>query len=122
MFQSRGPPHCVVIQTGGAAVWQNEEMDPAKLQRWLYNSEGLQLLEEQETANMGDAQTLYEFLAFADANYPAQKVAVTFWNHGGGSVNGAAFDELYGCDSLDLAEMYQAACRPGESRAGTGGL
>ena len=108
MFQSRGPPHCVVIQTGGAAVWQNEEMDPAKLQRWLYNSEGLQLLEEQETANMGDAQTLYEFLAFADANYPAQKVAVTFWNHGGGSVNGAAFDELYGCDSLDLAEMYQA--------------
>ncbi|MGN0168344.1 MAG: clostripain-related cysteine peptidase [Acetatifactor sp.] len=98
----------VVIQTGGAAVWQNEYMDPAKLQRWLYNSEGLQLLEEQETANMGDAQTLYDFLAFADANYPAEKVAVTFWNHGGGSVNGAAFDEIHNLDSLDLAEMYQA--------------
>lgn len=98
----------VVIQTGGAAVWQNEYMDPAKLQRWLYNSEGLQLLEEQETANMGDAQTLYDFLAFANANYPADKVAVTFWNHGGGSVSGAAFDEIHGLDSLDLAEMYQA--------------
>ena len=98
----------VVIQTGGAAVWQNEHMDPSKLQRWLYNSEGLQLLEEQETANMGDAQTLYEFLSFADENYPADKVAVTFWNHGGGSVAGAAFDELHGLDSLDLSEMYQA--------------
>lgn len=98
----------VVIQTGGAAVWQNEYMDPAKLQRWLFNSEGLQLLEEQETANMGDAQTLYEFLDFANANYPADKVAVTFWNHGGGSVDGAAFDEIHGLDSLDLVEMYQA--------------
>lgn len=98
----------VVIQTGGAAVWQNDQMDPEKLQRWLYNSEGLQLIEEQDTANMGDAQTLYEFLAFANENYPADKVAVTFWNHGGGSVGGAAFDELHGLDSLDLAEMYQA--------------
>ena len=98
----------VVIQTGGAAVWQNDQVDPEKLQRWLYNSEGLQLIEEQDTANMGDAQTLYEFLAFANENYPADKVAVTFWNHGGGSVGGAAFDELHGLDSLDLAEMYQA--------------
>lgn len=98
----------VVIQTGGAAVWQNDQMDPEKLQRWLYNSEGLQLIEEQDTANMGDAQTLYEFLAFANENYPADKVAVTFWNHGGGSVSGAAFDELHGLESLDLAEMYQA--------------
>ncbi len=98
----------VVIQTGGAAVWQNEYMDPSKLQRWLYNSEGLQLLEEQDAANMGDAQTLYEFLEFANTNFPAERIAVTFWNHGGGSVSGAAFDELYGLDSLDLAEMYQA--------------
>ena len=98
----------VVIQTGGAAVWQNEYMDPAKLQRWLYNSEGLELLEESDTADMGDAQTLYEFLDFANENFPADKVAVTFWNHGGGSVNGAAFDEIHGLDSLDLAEMYQA--------------
>lgn len=98
----------VVIQTGGAAVWQNEFVDPSKLQRWLYNSEGLQLLEERESASMGEAQTLYDFLNFANTNYPAEKVAVTFWNHGGGSVSGAAFDELYELDSLDLTEMYQA--------------
>ena len=99
----------VVIQTGGAAAWQNDFVDAGKIQRWLYNSEGLQLLEEHDSANMGEAQTLYEFLDFANANYPADKVAVTFWNHGGGSVSGAAFDELYNNDSLDLAEMYPAA-------------
>ena len=98
----------VVIQTGGASVWHNEYMDPTKLQRWLYNSEGLQLIEEQELANMGDSSTLSDFLSFANSNYPADKVAVTFWNHGGGSVSGAAFDELHDLDSLDLAEMYQA--------------
>ncbi len=98
----------VVIQTGGAVEWQNEIMDSSVIQRWLYSSEGLELLEEQDTANMGDAQTLYEFLAFANENFPADRVAVTFWNHGGGSVSGAAFDEIYDYDSLDLSEMYQA--------------
>ena len=98
----------VVIQTGGSSVWQNDQMDPSKLQRWTYTSQGLSLVEELDSASMGDAQTLYEFLDFAHANYPADKVAVTFWNHGGGSVSGAAFDELYDNDSLNLAEMYQA--------------
>ena len=98
----------VVIQTGGAAAWQNDLMDPSKIQRWVYNSEDLYLVDEQDLTNMGDAQTLYEFLDYANTNYPADKVAVTFWNHGGGSVSGAAFDENHGFDSLDLAEMYQA--------------
>ena len=98
----------VIIETGGAAQWQNDQVDPSKLQRWLYNSEGLSLIEEQDTANMGDASTLEDFLSFAYDNYPADHIAVTFWNHGGGSVSGAAFDELHDLDSLDLAEMYQA--------------
>lgn len=98
----------VVIQTGGSAVWQNNVMDSAKLQRFLYDSEGLKLVDEQPSASMGDADTLAEFLSFAKENYPADKTVVTFWNHGGGSVSGAAFDELYGNDSLSLSEMQQA--------------
>ena len=109
MLQVQMPENVkVVIQTGGAAAWQNDLMDPNKIQRWVYDSEGLKLVEEQATTNMGDAQTLYEFLYFANENFPADKVAVTFWNHGGGSVSGAAFDEIHGLDSLDLSEMYAA--------------
>lgn len=98
----------VVIETGGSSVWQNDTIDAEKLQRWVYNTEGLQLVDEQPSASMGDAQTLTDFLSFAKENYPADKTAVVFWNHGGGSVAGASFDELYGNDSLTLDEMYQA--------------
>ena len=98
----------VVIETGGATEWHNDFVDASKLQRWVYGSEGLKLVDEQPSANMGEAQTLADFLAFASEHYPADRTAVVFWNHGGGSVSGAAFDELYGLDSLTLDEMYAA--------------
>lgn len=98
----------VVIETGGSSEWQNDVIDASKLQRWVYNSEGLMLVDEQPSASMGEAQTLADFLSFAKTNYPAEKTAVVFWNHGGGSVSGASFDELYDFDSLTLDEMYAA--------------
>ncbi len=98
----------VVIQTGGSAEWQNDTMDASALERYVYDSEGLTFIEAQPSASMGEAETLADFLTFASENYPAEKTAVLFWNHGGGSVSGAAFDELYGLDSLTLDEMYDA--------------
>jgi len=98
----------VLIQTGGTTSWQNDLISPDTLGRYLYDHNGLQLIEELPSANMGEAQTLADFLAFGKENYPAKRTAVVFWDHGGGSVAGAAFDELYGMDSLSLAEMYQA--------------
>ena len=98
----------VVIQTGGTTSWQNDLIKADTLGRYLYDHNGLQLIKELPSANMGDGETLKDFLAYAMDNYPAKHTAVIFWNHGGGSVAGAAFDELYGMDSLSLAEMYQA--------------
>ena len=57
---------------------------------------------------MGDPDTLADFLAFCSENYPADHTMVIFWNHGGGSVAGVAFDENYGYDSLTLTELHQA--------------
>ena len=98
----------VVIETGGAAEWWNETVDASVLQRYVYSSDGLALVDEQPSASMGDSETLADFLRFAKENYPADRTAVVFWNHGGGSVSGAAFDELYDYDSLTLDEMYAA--------------
>ena len=98
----------VVIQTGGSSMWQNEVVSADTLGRFIYDHNGLQLVEELPSASMGDAQTFKDFLAFGKENYPSKRTAVVLWNHGGGSVSGAAFDELYGMDSLSLAEMYQA--------------
>ena len=98
----------VVIETGGALEWQNELVDGSVLQRYVYDSEGLTLVDEQPSASMGESGTLEDFLRFARENYPADRTAVVFWNHGGGSVAGAAFDEVYDYDSLTLSEMYAA--------------
>ena len=98
----------VVIQTGGASQWQNDTVDASVLQRYVYTSDGLKLVEEQPSASMGDTDTLASFLQFAVDQYPADKTAVVFWNHGGGSVGGVAFDELYDNDSLTLDEIYEA--------------
>ncbi len=98
----------VVIETGGAQEWQNDLVDGSLLQRYVYTGDGLELVDEQPSASMGDSETLEDFLRFAKDNYPADRTAVVFWNHGGGSVSGASFDEIYDYDSLTLSEMYAA--------------
>lgn len=105
----------VVIQTGGAKTWQNNVVDADILQRYVYDSEGLTLVDELPPASMGDAATLTDFLRYCKQNYPAEKTAVLFWNHGGGSVSGAAFDERYSYDSLTLDEMQTAFGRVWEA-------
>ena len=81
----------------------------------MYDSEGLTLVDELPPASMGDAATLTDFLRYCKQNYPAEKTAVLFWNHGGGSVSGAAFDERYSYDSLTLDEMHTAFGRVWEA-------
>lgn len=97
----------VVFEAGGASAWSNG-FNPEVLTRGVYNSDGLQIIEEIPSANMGDPATLTDFLSFCNSNYPADRRAIFFWNHGGGSVSGAAFDELYNNDSIQIPELIQA--------------
>jgi len=98
----------VVIETGGTIKWDNDAMSADKIQRYVYDQTGMHLIEEKELASMGDAETLEDFLRFASTRYPAKHTMIQFWNHGGGSVNGVCFDEIYGMDSLTLQELYDA--------------
>ncbi len=98
----------IIIQTGGAKEWQNDVISSDRIQRWIYNSDGLELLEEHSADNMGDPETLTDFLSFAHENYPAKREGVIFWNHGGGTTGGVAFDENYYYDSLSLTEISES--------------
>jgi len=105
----------VVIQTGGAMDWMRDDIQPERIGRYLYDSSGFSLIEEQPQANMGEAATLESFLRFCTERYPADRTMVLFWNHGGGSVAGAAFDVNYSFDSLTLDEFhtaFEAVCEP----------
>lgn len=98
----------VVIETGGAAEWMNDMVDASVIQRYVYSIDEITLVDEQEQANMGDPATLQNFLSFCETNYPADHKMFLFWDHGGGSVAGAACDENYDYDALTLTEMDQA--------------
>ncbi|NLW78222.1 MAG: clostripain [Ruminococcaceae bacterium] len=108
MFEVQLPDNVtVVVETGGAATWMLD-IDPSTNSRFAYTSAGFELVDQKPSENMGDPDTLADFLAFCNENYPADHTAVLFWNHGGGSVSGAAFDQLFGDDSLTLPEMREA--------------
>ncbi len=99
----------VVVQTGGADTWHLNEVDAERMQRFVVKEGALQLVDEANiVANMGAENTLYEFLSWGVSNYPAEKIGVIFWNHGGGSIEGFAYDELFYGDSLTLREMANA--------------
>lgn len=97
----------VVFEAGGAGSWYND-FDPEVLTRGIYNSEGMQILEELPSADMGEPEVLSDFLSYCNTNFPADHRAIIFWNHGGGSVAGAAFDEIYDSDSIKIPELIQA--------------
>ncbi|MDD3428702.1 MAG: clostripain-related cysteine peptidase [Oscillospiraceae bacterium] len=98
----------VIIETGGASEWQNDTVDPNYIERYVYDGTDMVCVDQQSLANMGESETLADFLSFCEENYAADHKVFVFWNHGGGSVDGAAFDEIFDYDSLTLDEMYAA--------------
>ena len=107
-----------VIQTGGASEWQNDTISADSINRFVYTGDNFELVDELEQANMGDPNTLSDFLSFCNENYPADHKMVLFWDHGGGSTTGAALDENYDDDSLTLPEFrkaFEATCEPSET-------
>ncbi len=102
-----------IVETGGAKSWSIDEVDASSLQRWDIKNSSMELLDTQPSASMGLGSTLGDFLSWGVANYPADNYMVLLWNHGGGSVSGVEFDELYSNDSLSLAELSEGLAAPG---------
>lgn len=102
-----------VVQTGGAAEWQNGAVDPRYLERWMLKERKLLLVDQLPSANMGGASALGDFLAWGVENFPAEKYAVVLWDHGGGALKGVIYDELYGYDSLNINELAEGLARAG---------
>lgn len=98
----------VLIYTGGTAQWQNDVIDARQNQIWRVRDDGIELIESIEPQSMGESATLAEFIVYSHANFPADKKALIFWNHGAGSIIGFGADELFDLDSLCLPEMSDA--------------
>ena len=94
MLKSEIPSNVrVLIEAGGSNEWKSSFISPDRLNRFLFDSNGLHELNAAADADMGDANTLADFLQFGRDNYNADHRVFIFWDHGGGSLFGVCHDE-----------------------------
>ena len=100
----------VIVYSGGCRQWQNTAMSSQTNQIWQVTDEGLVCLEEKlGSKSMTDPSTLSYFIDYCADNYPANRNALVFWDHGGGSVSGFGYDEKFASSgSMSLAEIDDA--------------
>ncbi len=98
----------IVIETGGAYGWSSTfNIDSDYLQRWHVENQELILDESLDYQSMGNPNTLQSFVEYGLNNYPADRVGLIMWNHGG-AMRGCCYDEKAGDDSILTNEMATA--------------
>jgi hypothetical protein len=109
MFKLNYPENInVVVETGGSSQWHLNGIYPDYLQRFEIQKGGMVLADQKTADNMGYYKTFEDFLSWGVKTYPADHYMTVIWNHGGGSMTGAAFDDLYNDDCLNLEELSYA--------------
>ncbi len=100
----------IIVYTGGCKKWQNSIVSNSTNQIYQVQSGGLKRLITDDGAKpMTDPETLSSFIKWGKNNFPANRYALIFWDHGGGSVQGYGYDEKYAsAGAMDLAEISQA--------------
>lgn len=78
----------VVVEAGGSTRWELDEMDGVPYARFSLTEDGISSMEPMEIRNMGDADTLTDFVNYGVQSYPANHYGLILWNHGGGPVGG----------------------------------
>ena len=99
----------LLVCTGGSRRWVSDISNKFNSVLDLSAERGSQIIAQtQESADMGMPQTLTEFINYCVAFYPAKHYGLIFWDHGAGPLWGYGSDELFGNDSLLLAEQRRA--------------
>ena len=95
---------------GGAASWQLPQMqgEGHEYSRFRLTDQGVEDMEYMSLRNMGEPETLTDFINFASQTYPASHYGLVLWNHGAGPVEGYGSDSNFDGDSLTLSELRQA--------------
>lgn len=98
----------VIVYTGGSQRWQLSIPNNRNCVLELGSERATVVAATNSSANMGNPNTLSDFVSWATQNYPSNHTALVIWDHGAGPVYGCGFDQLYRNDSLSIAEMQQA--------------
>ncbi len=93
-----------VVETGGAKQWRGK-VDGKKLTRHVIQNGAISEVDSVKAADMGEPNTLSDFLTWGLKTYPSEHMGLIMWDHGGGSISGVCFDECNKYDSLLLREL-----------------
>lgn len=106
---SKGSCVRYVVMTGGSLEWQNTVVDSSVLQIHLIEDGCIeQVNATDEYHYMNDPNVLRSFLSWGVENYPADKMGVVVWDHGGGSIGGVCIDQWFR-EALDEGTLGSSA-------------
>lgn len=111
----------IIIETGGCTKWTSNSKAKYSASynistsfNQIHRVEKQKIVLEKQLSskpNMGDPNTLQDFIEYGLNNYPAEKTALILWNHGGG-LQGVCFGETsknnLSNDGLEATEVVKA--------------
>ena len=104
----------IIVETGGAAEWQNSMVPSDTNVRWQSTNEGLELLEDVGLRDMTDPESLSDFIRFCADEYPADRYMLVLWDHGGGTMGGYAVDQNFpDSECMSITEINSALADAG---------
>ncbi len=84
----------IIIYTGGCKQWKINGISNTVNQIYkLENGSLTCLVKDDGKDSLVKPATLTRFINYCTQNYPANRQALIFWDHGGGSVSGYGYDE-----------------------------
>jgi len=86
----------LIVYTGGCKGWRNSLISSGRNQIWQIKDGNIAcLMDNAGNESMTKPETLTSFIKWASSRYPANRMGLIFWDHGGGSISGYGYDEKY---------------------------
>ena len=100
----------LIVFTGGCRRWRNNVVSSSVNQIYqIKDGKFLCLEKDMGSGSMVNPETLTTFIKYGKKNFPANRMCLIFWDHGGGSVSGFGYDEKVGHNqSMTLAGINSA--------------
>ncbi len=100
----------IIVETGGCSKWKTSKISNTTRQIYKVTTNNLDVVKENAgTGSMTDPNNLADFIQYCKKNYTADRYALIFWDHGGGTLSGYGYDEKYpDKSSMTLAKIDDA--------------
>lgn len=105
----------VLVETGGSSEWHTKGVYSDYMQRFEAGSSTLFLSDQSIAANMGNYNTLSDFISWGTSNYESDNYMLVLAGESGGSMRGMCYDELSDNDSLNMEEISYAMSVAGKN-------